>query len=149
MSFLHFSTLCCSHDFGIGFTDSLIKLTFTTDVYKSLFCGTNQNPSLNVTWSCGTKNSCSEVKNFTMPWWTLTGSRWTLLTPLSPLLPDIVSFLSNRKCFHCKLNVLYFQHMPPYWHLINISRSCPVSTKTLVVLRILHRVTSLSCLPCW
>lgn len=76
-------------NFSLFFSFVCIVINFSLDFirivpYSVLMCVFLQSPSLNVTWSSGTKISCSAVKNSTTPWWTVTGSPWILSAPPSP-----------------------------------------------------------------
>lgn len=105
----------------------IYSISYTVDIYKLLLCGIFQNPSLNVTWSSGTKISCSAARSSTTPWWTVTGKPWTQLVPPSP--PSLDNSPSSDPSLNLKYFIFYFvlpiicHDLTPHWHLQEASFS--------------------------
>lgn len=113
-----------------------------------------QKPSLNVTWNSGTKILCSAARSSMMPWWTVAGNPWTLLTHPSPSsLDNSCIFCSLSKTFNISLCMILCppqicHDLTPHWHLQSASFSslshclcnwrprvhmmCPKSTQILI-----------------
>lgn len=49
-----------------------------------VICPCSKSPHVNVMWSSGTRTSCSAVRSFMKPWWTVTGKHETISSTTPP-----------------------------------------------------------------